>query len=98
MRSYRSLALTAGSRAVSEYVVGEAGDFRSIWYLLRDQRVRSAASMRQLEHHFNDLYHLFLAKLVKITSESALSRQEKADLRGLMDELLEVKTMLEGSE
>ena len=48
-----------------------------------------------LENYFNDIYHLFLNKLVRITHESILEEGEQAKLEELFHELLKVKSLLQ---
>ena len=51
-----------------------------------------------LENYFNDLYHLFLNKLVKITYENVLPEDEETKLRQLLDEIIKIKNLLQTSE
>jgi hypothetical protein len=48
-----------------------------------------------LESYFNDIYHLFLNKLVKITHESVMADDERTKLGELFQELLKVKSLLQ---
>ncbi len=50
---------------------------------------------RVLEDYFNDIYHLFLNKLVRLTHESSLSKDEQAKLEALFQELLKIKALLQ---
>lgn len=49
----------------------------------------------QLERYMDDLYHLFLQKLVQIQYVPVMSPEEKHQLEALLQELLRVKTKLE---
>jgi hypothetical protein len=51
-----------------------------------------------LEAYFNDIYHLFLNKLVRITHQAELSYPETKKLKVLLDELIRIKALLEKSE
>jgi len=53
---------------------------------------------KTLEMYFNDIYHLFLNKVVKITHESELSIDEALKTQELFDELIRVKFLLQGTE
>ncbi len=51
-----------------------------------------------LETYFNDIYHLFLNKLVKITYESSVSDEDVSKLRQLFEEVVKVKSLIQKSE
>lgn len=51
--------------------------------------------LRVLEDYFNDIYHLFLNKLVRITHESNFTKADEAKLNSLFKELVRVKHLLQ---
>jgi len=63
--------------------------------ILRDEMT---IDNKTLEMYFNDIYHLFLNKVVKITHESELSIDEALKTQELFDELIRVKFLLQGTE
>ena len=59
----------------------------SVWYI-HDKPVL-------MENYFNDIYHLFLNKLVRITHDSTLTQEEQLKLESLFQEVLKVKSLLQ---
>jgi len=51
-----------------------------------------------LENYFNDIYHLFLNKLVLLTHETSLSHEDSTRIRALFEELLKIKALLQKAE
>ncbi len=51
-----------------------------------------------LETYFNDIYHLFLNKLVKVTYESSITDGDALKLRQLLEEILKIKSLIQKSE
>jgi len=48
-----------------------------------------------LEAYFNDIYHLFLNRLVKLTYDTDISESDMTKLRSLLQELLKIKSLLQ---
>ena len=48
-----------------------------------------------LETYFNDIYRLFLNKLVKITYDSSISDEDVSKLRQLFEEIIKVKSLIQ---
>ena len=49
-----------------------------------------------LERYYNDIYKLFLAKLTMLERTALVGDEEKKRLKQLLDEIIYVKTLLEG--
>ncbi len=52
----------------------------------------------RLEDYFNDIYHIFLNKLVKITHQSVFEGKDQEKLKSLFEELIRIKSLLQNSE
>jgi hypothetical protein len=75
-----------------ELVITETSFTR--WWVLRDQDQRGVYDIDMLEKYYDDLYHLFLSKLVKLNSASSVSLEEKKQLQNLLTEVLKTKSLL----
>ena len=53
---------------------------------------------RQLENYFNDVYKLFLSKLIDFEMAPVSTASDQKKLRALLDELIQIKDMIEGKQ
>ena len=58
------------------------------------QKKSAKNGYKLLESHFNDLYKMFLKRLTALESKSVIGQEEKDDLKLMLSELLDVKTIL----
>lgn len=63
--------------------------------LLHDQ-VRNKAT--ELATQFNDLYHFFLNRFVRLSQEASITHVQEKELEALLKELLKVRRQLENLE
>ena len=63
--------------------------------VLRDAPERSLREYERLEQQFNDLYHLFLAKVTRLPQEPAPAALQEEKLLHLFRELLALKKRLD---
>ena len=70
----------------------------SSYFLREGAGVADAGQGFLLETYFNDIYHLFLNKLVRLTHESTISDDEVLKLRQLLEEVIKVKVLIQKGE
>lgn len=61
--------------------------------ILNDRELSAQEKEIRLANYFNDVFHIFLGKLVQLTDTKPLSEQEENKLHSLLNELIRVKTM-----
>ncbi|MDO8430412.1 MAG: hypothetical protein Q7S72_00260 [Candidatus Taylorbacteria bacterium] len=66
-------------------------------YTVRDQKIYSHNSLDTLEKYFNDIYNLFLRKLSSFTMFEHSNEEESLKMLALLQELIKVKKLIEGS-
>ncbi len=70
------------------------GSSTNSWYsLLHDRELTDEEKAVVLSNYFNDLYHMFLGKLVQITEKPSLTAEEETRLKALLEELIKVKAL-----
>lgn len=88
-RVYNAARKTAG-------VVVSACEESPLAWLLRDHDLTQEERQQILANYFNDIYHLFLAKIIHIYDAPYINGDDEEKIRMLFEELLKVKRMLEG--
>ncbi|KKW42260.1 MAG: hypothetical protein UY92_C0009G0064 [Candidatus Magasanikbacteria bacterium GW2011_GWA2_56_11] len=86
---YSSYTSTVREKTV-QFVVGD-GPLASAARLIRDRELTAQEKDVVLANYYNDIYHLFLNKLVEFHAMPSADKEAEEKLRSLLDELVKIK-------